>query len=174
MYQCLLPHSKCPNVYKTPETTELMFQEQRTHGKVWPGFQRPCPPTRVGRGHGLCALVRGGKARCDWCQWVDWSAGHRLLRTWWNKDESTIHLPLFYANLPEFSLKFHLFMFFVKTTIGPKFRVLLRWHTCLPPSIISLLLKTQPFGSCLCSHQQGKKREIKTYSVGTMEWTWAP
>lgn len=57
-----------------------------------------------------------------------------------------------------FSLKFHLFMFLVKTNKIPKFRVLLRWHTCLPLSTISLLLKTLRFGSCLCSHQQGKER----------------
>lgn len=142
-----------------PEPTELMFREQRTHGKVWPGFQRPCPPTRVGRGHGLCALVRGGKAPCDWCQWVDWSAGHRLLRTWRNTDDNYTSPSI----LREFawwwfSLKFNLFVFFLKTTKIPKFRVLLRWHTGLPLSIISLLLKTQRFGSCLCFHQQGKDR----------------
>ena len=71
-------------------------------GMTW--FPAALPPTRVGRDHGLCALVRGGTESCDWCQWVDWSAGHRLLRTWWNQDESTIHLPLFYTNLAEHDL----------------------------------------------------------------------
>lgn len=152
----------------TPEPTELMFREQRTHGKVWPGFQRPCPPTRVGRGHGLCALVRGGKAPCDWCQWVDRSAGTACcVRDAIRMNQLCISPILRWFAWTWFSLKVHLFM---QTTKIQEFCVLLRWHTCLPfpPSRFCYGHNVSAAVSVSINRD---KTEIKTYSVRTIEWT---
>ena len=160
MYQCLLPHSKCPNVCnKTRNREGWCFWNNAHMGRCDLVSSGLVPLLESGEATG-CAHWWGEERHraTSVTEWTGLQATACFLRN--TKMNQQYISPCFRRMLPEVHLVLNL-MFSCSSWRRPVFQsfvILLRWHICLTFSIISLLLKTQSFGSFLCYHQQGKER----------------